>query len=57
MAELILNNFSNYVINDSGNNEKSIWSIKKNKWLKPFILNSGHLVFCLVDDCGKKTFG
>ena len=57
MAELILNNFSNYVINDSGNNEKSIWSIQKNKWLKPFILNSGHLVFCLVDDCGKRTFG
>ena len=57
MAELILNNFSNYVINDSGNNEKSIWSIPKNKWLKPFIHNSGHLIFCLVDDCGKRTFG
>ena len=57
MAELILNNFSNYVINDSGNNEKSIWSIPKNKWLKPFIHNSGHLIFCLVDDCGQRTFG
>lgn len=56
MAELILNNFSNYVINDSGNNDKSIWSITKNKWLKPFIHNSGHLIFCLVDDCGKRTY-
>ena len=55
MRELILNNFSNYVINDSGNNEKSIWSIRKNKWLKPFTHNSGHLNFYLVDDCGKKT--
>lgn len=55
MTELILNNFSNYVINDSGNNEKSIWSIAKNKWLKPFTHNSGHLIFCLIDDFGKRT--
>lgn len=55
MTKTILNNFSNYIINDSGDNEKSIWSITKNKWLKPFVYYSGHLIFCLIDDCGKRT--
>ena len=54
MREVVLEGFSNYVINDSGDNDKTVWSKIKNCWLTP-TNNGGHLRFSLTNDNGVKT--
>lgn len=54
MNEVILENFSNYVINDSGDNHKTVWSKINNCWLSPTD-NGGHLRISLTNDDNKKT--
>lgn len=55
MEEVILTNFSNYVINNSGNNSKTVWSIKSNRWLTPTDNSDGHLRVAMTNDNGKKV--
>lgn len=42
MREVVLEGFSNYVINDSGDNDKTVWSKINNCWLTP--TNNGNLI-------------
>lgn len=39
-----IKDFEDYIINDSGINEKTVWSTKTNKWLKPAIASNGYYV-------------
>lgn len=38
-----------YIISDSGNNDKTVFSIRKNDWLKPATNSTGRLVFNFGD--------
>lgn len=42
-----IKDFEDYIINDSGNNEKTVWSTKTNKWLKPAIASNGYYTVSL----------
>ena len=46
--EKIIEEFKDYIINDSGINEKSVWSIKNEKWMKPRPLPKGYLRICFT---------
>ena len=37
-----IKDFNNYIINDSGVYDKTIWSIKSNKFLKPCVASNGY---------------
>ena len=49
-----INGFENYQINDSGINERSVWSIKRGKWMKPTQLKNGYLLINFNKE-GKKN--
>ena len=42
-----IKDFEDYIINDSGINEQTVWSTKTNKWLKPTIASNGYYVINL----------
>lgn len=48
--EKIVNNFDEYIINDSGDNDKSVWSIKTQQWLKSRLLPNGYVQICFTKD-------
>lgn len=48
--EKTINGFDDYIINDSGDNERSVWSIKTQKWLKPRPMPNGYIQICLTKD-------
>ena len=54
METVILENFSNYIINNSGDNYKTVWSKRSNKWLKPIDNGDGHLKISMTNDKGVK---
>lgn len=45
--EKIIEDFENYIINDSGNNNETVWSTKSNKWLKPGLASNGYYTVAL----------
>lgn len=45
--EKLIKDFEDYIINDSGINEKTVWSTKTNKWLKPAIASNGYYTVSL----------
>ena len=48
--EKIVSGFENYVINDSGDNDKSVWSTKNQQWMKSRPLPSGYIRICFTVD-------
>lgn len=48
--EKMVSNFDDYIINDSGNNEKSVWSIKTQQWLKPRPMPNGYVQICFTKE-------
>lgn len=44
--EEIIKEFEDYTINDSGDNAKSVWSTKTQKWIKPRPMKNGYLQIC-----------
>lgn len=45
-----INNFEDYLINDSGDNNKSVWSKKSNKFLKGRLTPSKYVQICFTVD-------
>ena len=45
-----------YLITDSGDNDKTIFSVKLNKYLKPHPNKHGYLVVCLSSDGVKNNY-
>lgn len=48
--EKTINEFEDYIINDSGDNDKSVWSTKNNQWLKSRPMPNGYLQICFTKD-------
>lgn len=44
--EKIIKGYEDYIINDSGINDKSVWSTKTNQWMKSKLLPSGYVYIC-----------
>ena len=44
--EKIIKDFEDYVINDCGVNERSVWSTKTKRWMKPKITPTGYVQIC-----------
>lgn len=44
--EKVINGFEDYIINDSGINERSVWSKKRNQWVKPRPMPNGYVHMC-----------
>lgn len=51
-----IKNFENYIINDSGVNEQTVWSTKTNKWLKPKLISKGYYMVQLCKEGKAKWF-
>lgn len=49
-----LTDFKGYIINDSGDNEKTLFSKRFNKWVKPIMKSTGYYEFHLYQKC-KRT--
>lgn len=54
MENVTLVNLSNYIINNSGDSNKTVWSKINNCWLTPTD-NGGHLRVAMTNDNGKKV--
>lgn len=39
-----IKDFEDYIINDSGINEQTVWSTKTNKWMKPTLSNGYYMI-------------
>lgn len=48
--EKIIDDFEDYIINDSGDNDKSIWSLKTQQWLKSRPMPNGYVQICFTKD-------
>lgn len=48
--EQAIKGFEDYVINDSGDNERSVWSTKTNQWLKPRPMPNEYIQICFSKD-------
>lgn len=48
--EKIIDEFEDYVINDSGDNDKSVWSLKTQQWLKSRPMPNGYVQICFTKD-------
>lgn len=48
--------FGNYLINDSGDNEKTVFSLHRNEWKKPQLYKNGYYFVSLFDNGKNKIF-
>ena len=48
--------FGNYLINDSGDNEKTVFSLHRNEWKKPQVYKNGYYFVSLFDNGKNKIF-
>lgn len=50
MREKVIEGFEDYLINDSGINDESVWSIKSNQFMKPRKIPNDYIQICFTVD-------